>query len=775
MAISVVTSSDLITEGGRAVTPTRLLWTGWADAVRSRMSWRAMALAYQSVRWTDTMMPAPVRGDAVSVQISEIAAGTVADDIERFGFDWVAGLAGLVLDRRRIAIVADAMPLPGVAERLRLFDAVCALLPYAYRARFSAATWAKANVEHRVLLTFSDTAARDQNRVVWKAALPRPHGSDASGYVDALLRLRNGEAQLSTSDIVQHLLAESDPRRYSDAAAALRALQRMDLPREVARAIRSGRGRLADVQSVLDEYRLEGLAPEIAQTLVRFLADRVDDHPAAGDLLVRIWSTETERQLGAYGRPLLSDAGLPRLHRWFDLARRAGRASELGLLRELLRPTETMPDLPSASASVALRLLSVPHGAIDDAATRQIVVGQPMIFIALLRHLLNHGRTDRAVELIELGLGLRGPAAEGHPWLVPFGFAIGRGEPTNEQWQALRDADDRVWLVLLQIADFGGHSMRLFAAMWPFLVDRAGRQTTPARDAAFDAELAVLAPTRCGLPEIEWASIDVLNLIRFGSMPGLRAGAVPHEHYRERFWTVWYSPSLADRRSLLSAPLVRAIFPESSTAAGAELLMSVIPSDDLALVQHAAQTIAREIDARPDQFGSLVFRPEWIDQIRRVSVRPGFWVYLELCTAVEANSSARQIAARYVQGLQASLSFAQMEPPVDRWIRRQPALLVEQLLIDLWQQDVAEGAELLRRGVAEGRYGGRAAQQWRDFVQERQLFAQWLAGRSKPPRRPRTAGHRGAGESRLSRLFPGRSTAPEATEEPPLRANSSEV
>src|SRR5690348_5921227 len=58
VAMSIVTPSPLRTEGGRPLTPTRLLWTDWSDAARCRMSWFAMVTAHRSLQWSDTILPA---------------------------------------------------------------------------------------------------------------------------------------------------------------------------------------------------------------------------------------------------------------------------------------------------------------------------------------------------------------------------------------------------------------------------------------------------------------------------------------------------------------------------------------------------------------------------------------------------------------------------------------------------------------------------------------------------------------------------------------------
>lgn len=757
-AMSVVTSSTIRTEGGRPVTPTRLLWTNWADAARCRMSWSAMLTAHRSLRWSDTILPADAQGAPVAVEIADTAAGTVADDIDRFGFDWVAGLAGMVLDGRRIAIVAETTPLPGVDERLKLFDAVCGLLPYGYRARFSAASWAKANVESGILLVFSDAVAKDQRRVGWQSPAPQPHSSDATAYVETLLRLRHGEARFSSSDIVQHLLGESDPRRCGDAAAALTGLLRMDLPRETARLIRSGRGSVANVRLALSEHSLDSLPSEIAQTLVQFLADSSGRSAEAADLLVQVWSPETERRLGAYGRSFLTPAGLPHLYTWFELADRAGSMSKLALLRELLRPTATVPDLTPESADTAVRLLAQFTGAINDVAIQRVIVDQPGVCVGLLRKILDRSiSTARAVGLIQDWL--RDHSAERRPWLASFGFAIGQGEPTDEQWRTLRTIDDRVWRVLLQIAASERHSERVFASMWPFLVDRAGSETTPNRDAAFEAELEAMTPTSCGLSSAEWPRIDLINLVRFGSMPGLRTGVVPIDAYGGVFGAAWYSPNLADRRAALNQRLVAEMFPRSGTADQATLLMSVVASNDPELTQLAAQAIAREIDRRPAAFDSVVFSPEWIDQIRGFSAKEGFWAYQALRTLAGTSPATQQIAAGYAQGLRVGLSHSTLERALRQWFRGQSPQLIEQLLIDLLDNDAANGAEMLRRSVVDGQYGVPTAERWRDFVQDRQMLAQWLVGKTKPPRRRRadsgTGGRIGAARKRIGSMLPG--------------------
>jgi hypothetical protein len=736
MAMSVVTSSTLRTEAGRAVTPTRIIWTPWPDAERCRLSWAAMAAAHQSMRWSETVAPAQAKGDAVTLPVAGFDAPTVADDIDRFGFDWVAGLAGLILEGRRIAIVAEAAPLPDVEERLKLFDAVCALLPYGYRARFSAATWAKANVEHGVLLVFADAVAKDQQRVGWQAPLPRPHHTDALDYVDALRRLRNGDANFRTVEIVEHLLKEADPQRCRDAEAVRGYLMRMDLPREVVRLINAKRGRLADVRRVLAEHPLDTLPSSIAQTLVQFLADGVPQSQAARDLVVQIWSGEVERRLGAYGRALLTTAGVPVLRHWFAVADRAGPESRRALLRELLRRTGPMPDLAPASADVAVQLLSEFKGAINDVVLQQVIAAQPNVCLALLCQILDRSiPIERAVTQIDRWL--LDPSSGEHPWLAPFGFAIGRDEPTADQWHALRNVDDRVWRVLLHIAASRGLARRVFASMWPSLLDRAGRLTTSASDEAFNAELGALLPERYGLPVQDVTRIDMLHLARFGTMPYLAAEAVQIEPYAEAFQLTWCSPVLADRRDGWNQLLVRAVFPERGGAVQAAKLMAVARVD-ARLVEVAARAIAQEVDTRPGDFDATPFDGEWIGRIRRYSSRENFWVYQELRSLAQEDVGVHQIATGYERGRRIGLRFEDLDRILHRWICHHPPELIEQLLTELWWRGFGEDADKLRRRIASGEHGGRrVAEDWQQFIRDQLILTQWLAGKGKLPRQAR--------------------------------------
>ncbi|MFI5906482.1 hypothetical protein [Dactylosporangium sp. NPDC051541] len=735
MAMSVMISSPLRTEGGRPVTPTRILWTDWLDAAAHRLTWTGMAFGHQKMPWPETRVTgqSPI-APPTRMDIVDIPAQTVAGNIDRFGFDWLAGLAGLVLEGRRIAIVAEAVPLPGLDDRVALFDAVCALLPYGRRTRFSAATWARANVEHGVQLVFADTVAKDQVRVVWQEPPPRPRSADAADYVTDLIRLRRGEAKFRTLDIVEHLVNESDPNRCRDALSARRCLLAMDLTREVVRLIQSGRASVSDVQQVLAQHPLDTLPSKYAQILVQFLADRGPRDKAAPDLLLRTWSAETERRLGSYGRAQLTEASLPGLRSWFALADQAGEACGLNLLRELLRPTESMRDLRPAAADAALKLLADVKGAIKDPVIQQHIADQPAICVALLRQILDRGiPLERAVDQIDRWLA--DPGACGRPWLVPFGFAIGRGAPTDDQWRVLWSADDRVWLVLLNIAKFARQSVRVFAAMWPALVERAGLIGTEAENLAFEAELDLLTPDNCGLAEIEWARIDVLHLVRFGQLPGITMGAVALPDYAEAFRLAWYNPVLAEHRAEMHDRLIQALFPATgSTALQGYRLMAIVSVVDPQLMDLAARAIAQQVDARPSDFVDLVFGADWIERIRHVSTLERFWAYQRLRTLVRTGAAMDQIVAAYVHGGRVNLSFDDLERVMFEWFQGNSPQSAGLVLTELWRHGRADDAERMRKRMSGGAYGQPLADAWNAFAADTLLFAQWQAGKTRPPK-----------------------------------------
>ncbi|NDU75240.1 hypothetical protein GWI34_21815, partial [Actinomadura sp. DSM 109109] len=107
------------------------------------------------------------------------------------------GTAALLLTRSPVQL--DGAEGVAMVERLGFLDAVAALLPYAMRTRFSAATWVSSTSEHNFRLAFSSHVRDGAIPVTWGSApaVPLAEGL-AHAYRDALA----GQADLT------HVIAE---------------------------------------------------------------------------------------------------------------------------------------------------------------------------------------------------------------------------------------------------------------------------------------------------------------------------------------------------------------------------------------------------------------------------------------------------------------------------------------------------------------------------------------------------------------------------------------
>lgn len=291
----VDTSWDGAKDGtGRPSYTWRLLLLEWWAASRAGVTWTALDRAVSRARSGSARFdaaPAGVRATAVEL----------ADTVDRLGFEWAAGMAALLLEGGQLVITAPpGGTLPGLDERVRTLDAICSLLPYGCRAWLSGATWT-GKAEHDLRLVFAASARSGQQEApLGTGRPPTPRSQTADRYRTELLRLRTKRG--STADVVAHLLAATAALPPGDAAEAVRVLQELDMLDSVLSEIRHGRGRVDDVQRLLELHSVESLDEEQLGTVVVFLADCAL-RPGAGAaqaLLTRHWMPRVPDLLAAH-------------------------------------------------------------------------------------------------------------------------------------------------------------------------------------------------------------------------------------------------------------------------------------------------------------------------------------------------------------------------------------------------------------------------------------------------------------------------------------------
>lgn len=287
-------------------------WDGSKDGTgRPSYSWRLLLFEWQAasragVTWTELDRAvsragsAPDRLDTPPAATCTRAA-ELADTADRLGFEWAAAMAALLLDGQRLVItVPPGGTVPGLDERVRTLDAVCSLLPYGCRAWLSGATWT-GKAEHELRLVFAASARTGQQEApLGTGRPPAPRSETAVRYLTELLRLR--EKLGSTADVVAHLLAATSALPVRDAAQAVRVLKELDLLDSALTDIRQGRGRVGDVQRLLELHAVESLDERQLQDVVVFLAEcaRRPDGRAAQALLTRPLTPRVPELLAAH-------------------------------------------------------------------------------------------------------------------------------------------------------------------------------------------------------------------------------------------------------------------------------------------------------------------------------------------------------------------------------------------------------------------------------------------------------------------------------------------
>ncbi|MFJ2420601.1 hypothetical protein [Streptomyces brevispora] len=300
----VEVSWDGTTDGTGAPSYTwRLTLLDWAATQRAALTWSGIDRA----RPADPQEPPADDAPAV-LTVPGSSPDALAAVIDDLGYAWVSGVAALLLDGRQVALTpVPGRPLPDVEERVRVLDAVCALLPYACRAWLSAATWT-GEAGHDLRLFFASTARTGQTEAVFGGAVPQqPRDGAPLAYLQDLQRLRAKNPDTAT--LVKHLLTAAEPVTAApDPRAALDVLREADLLDLVIEEIRSGAARTADVARVLARYPSESLDDRQLEALTVHLARQARlGNAAAGSLLAEHWSA---RMCSLLARDVLA-AGAP--------------------------------------------------------------------------------------------------------------------------------------------------------------------------------------------------------------------------------------------------------------------------------------------------------------------------------------------------------------------------------------------------------------------------------------------------------------------------------
>ncbi|WBB77767.1 hypothetical protein O7606_15970 [Micromonospora sp. WMMD882] len=603
--VSAMSWSDARDGTGQVIAPSRLLRLPWPVVAPATLGCRGAVALLDGLGWHQLTAGPPGTHDGQPTPLPDLPAGrpeAMAGLVEELGFDWVAGTAAALLDGAQV-VVTSAGRLPSPYQRLAVADAICALLPYAQRARLSIATWANHRVPHTIRLSFAARAAANQTEASLEPRTPAvPGTAEGRAYLETLHRLR--DKGFTVAQMVGHLAQQRDPALCPDAVAARLALLNVDLPAAVHEEIRAGTGVLDRVRWVLDHLGGWSALPDPAmrRTYGLFLGEQAAGGPRRDDAattLALFWSPELVGHLADRAAPDLAAGSLTRIQAW--LAVEATRpAPQRTLLTEVTHRVTGRESVRARQALIDLLVVAdaadPAHRLLLDDPTR----GGPLVLAA--------AATETGPPRINLLADQWQPLLPAAHWLRPLLLAAGRAVPVS----AADLAELRSWPAgpdeLVALARGSRAWPALFGPLWPVLADWAARRTSGSGEPR--ALLAEAAGTR--LDETALARYDLVNLLATGTLPYATGQAVPlPAAYQASFRAGWTGPELAPARRLLGISLIRALTGEAAGVAHLRLLTHLVDLAEPDLRRETAPHLRAHLRQHSVDWRRLDLTDEW--------------------------------------------------------------------------------------------------------------------------------------------------------------------
>jgi hypothetical protein len=537
IGIAIAKATDQVDGVGRPINQTSYFCVPYNDLAGSQVSYLSL---YEAVR--DLSLPA---GDGmIPLTLPPLDVREAAGSVEEFGENTVVTAAALLLSGPVTIVQAEGSTL---AERLRFLDAVACLLPYGFRAKFSAASWSDSSARHRIRLAFATRPREDAVSVAWREPGVIPVGHDvARNYLQHFRQLR-GEGGIpgkvySMPAVITHLATDQLARKFEQPMQAVESLCMINLPFRVLAAVQGGSVDPSDLRLVFSQSRLPELASDGQLSLLEALADLGDpgDWPALQHWLDPIAGPDRDavlRVLLLFGRKLLWTAQPQEQLVRECLSAARHRGLEDDLLAALIPPTDAVARWPQA-VGLAVNLLNnlafagASGGTDAFPRTRQLLAGHPTLaceFIAgFARSRFDALRCLRWLEAAS-------PTA---PFRV-LAVALGDGRGALDEGAVATLAESGLDCVgaLLQAASY---SSRLEYVLTGFVRWLATRDLSDVREQRYwQARLKPLSPAD---PQTR-AWLDVALLMVSGSPSALPppTGRAGYPVYHEAFAEVWGS------------------------------------------------------------------------------------------------------------------------------------------------------------------------------------------------------------------------------------------
>ena len=682
---------------GRPISVARLLTVPWPAPDGPRVGFLGLQRIAGEFSWPTVDGPpgGVADGQALTAAVQPPDVEVLARTIDEIGFRWVLAAAVALLDGDQVVITAGERALRP-KDRVRVLDAVCALLPYGCRAWLSAATWADNRRDHQVRLSVA-AACRGAQKVIPLSG-PEPDVAlrtpAAASYRAEMMAVKN--AGFATTLIVEHLLKWSEPLPFEQNAAAVGHLQEMRLGDTVDEEVRAGRGDPLRVERVLAGRGWSVLPQATRSQFAHFLAStaRIPGPPArvAQEVLTRHWDASVADELaGLVAAELTTERSAARSVDYFAAAAAVGDVARDQLVAAVLVAVSP-PPRRAVSPQVAVRTVSLlvrtQSLALDNTAAWQVLAESPELGAGLLQGVLAAKGENRLGRVLEaLSPFARNRGAE---WVGAAGelFHDARVRLPAGDWPA------PVWRVWLAIAVARDQGAAFLSSGWRFVLGEAFGADEDGRFPEVERMAAVVHGVPMdGIPPPVLATADVLSLAIGGPMTHLARPIDPA--YLDALGAVWAEVSPTGRAQL--APrLVGAVLGRRLTPSSFADLRAVVDQLGAELAPPAVEEVGRRLISQADLLVQLALDRSWAEDLLRHAPKHGW-----LRTWFDVHDLARQpgvdpivLGERYAQLLGQHAELAPAMAAIQPWLQAERA--PEELVRLLRGIDERSRSEVLR-------------------------------------------------------------------------------
>lgn len=537
LGVSVQVPTEHVDATGRPVSRTSYLCVPYDGLTCDPVSYRALSEALSVAQ-----LPHP-GGGLMPLTLPRLDPAELTRSILELGPDTVATIAALLLSG---PVTITGPDFPGVATRVRMLDAVAALLPYGYRASYTAATWSDTGAGLRFRIVFANRARDEASRVVWGTPARGPAEGPARRYLEYLRRI-TGQSAVDTTELARligHLSTDTAPCKFEQPERALTSIGEFFRAVVVAEAVDAGAVNMAEIRRLFSQGQDQQLAPERQRQMFGYLiaAGETQDWPLISQRFAAITNSEPQGLLPSLAqacrRLLWSGAAKDLVGNYLRLAGLYGLADDL--LARLMAKPKSPADLESGlDAAAALLTEFVINGSNDPKSyhrTQQALALNPGAGAALLAYLCASqqgiAKLGAAVEWLEPVLDRV---------LPPFNAVLGDGVGVASErvdasviGKLSRDGGQSSVRFLLRAASHRRRLQLVLPGLTPWLALEATQQGTV--NGRFWSDVAMeLTPATA----MEGAWLD-LALLATGNNPrSLFVGKFAHQEFNRHLAAAW--------------------------------------------------------------------------------------------------------------------------------------------------------------------------------------------------------------------------------------------